>query len=84
MQFRELVNIDAALIGSSDVYIAFALSDLKHTMYFLQVLEKRRPERFIHQVFVGCESRFLVLCEVFDYLPIEPISCELEGVSELF
>ena len=81
VQFRELINSGAALIGSSDVCIAFALSDLEHTTHFLQVHEKRRPERFINQVFVGCESRSLVLCEVFDHLPIKRIFFELEVVS---
>ena len=49
-QLRELVNGDAAMIGSS------ALFDLECTMNFLQVLEERRPEGLINLVFVGCES----------------------------
>ena len=53
-------------------------------MNFLQVLEERRPEWLIDQVFVGCKSRSLMLCKVFYYLPVELISFELKGVSELF
>ena len=83
VQLHKLINGTAALVCPCNGDLSLALTDFECGINFFQVFEERRPERFINQLFVNCESGLQVLHYIFDHLAIERVSFQFEHVTKL-